>query len=194
VAQAVCRLLGAQARPRFSRRLRDWPQLAQESEDFCQLAALAFLEAYCQGRIAPDAARGVHTAHSVAVYAFGICNRIFANAVRSSRPAPLSLEQAGFEQGRAEAAADSTAGPLDELLGSGPGDRESRLWEVLSIVEKRCRPEDIIVTYLLASGVSVGEIRRLLNLSTNVPANALRRVGQQLRELLEPRQSGGSAP
>ena len=155
----------------------------------CQLAALAFMEAYRQGRISPDAAAGVHTARSVAAYAWGICNRIFANAVRSSRPLDLSLEETG-----SETAAPHQTGLLDELLGAGPGDGESRLWDVLSVASGRCRPEDIILTYLLASGVTVGEIRRLMNLSTNTPANALKRVGRELRGVLGLDQAEGARP
>lgn len=179
VAQALCHLLGTQALPRLSYRLREWPQIRDEAEDMCQLAALAFIEAYRQDRIAPDAAAGVHTARSVAAYAWGICNRIFAGAVRSRRPLSLSLDQAGDEM-----AAPQETGTLEELLGHAPGDSESRLWEVLSAAAGRCRPEDIIVTYLIASGVTVGEIRRLLHLSANTPANAIKRVGRELQVVL----------
>jgi hypothetical protein len=165
--------------------LREWPQIRDEAEDMCQLAALAFIEAYRQDRIAPDAAAGVHTARSVAAYAWGICNRIFAGAVRSRRPLSLSLDQAGDEL-----PAPLGAGLLDELLGAAPGDTESRLWEVLSAASGRCRPEDIIVTYLIASGVTVGEIRSLLSLSTNTPANAVKRVARELRGVLGLDESG----
>ena len=189
VARAVCRLLGVQAQPRLAYRLRDWPQIREEAEDICQLAALAFIEAYRQGRIAPDAAAGGHTARSVAAYAWGIVNRIFASAVRKSQPLSLSLDETGEEL-----AAPHSAGSLDELLGSGPGDTDSRLWDVLSAASGRCRPEDIIVTYLIASGVTVGEIRRLLELSTNTPANALRRVGRELRSVLGLDEAGGTTP
>jgi DNA-binding CsgD family transcriptional regulator len=58
------------------------------------------------------------------------------------------------------------------------------LWEVLRSAEGRCRPEDIIVAYMLASGVPVGEVSDLLGVSRNTPANALRRVGRELRVLL----------
>lgn len=189
VAQAVCRLLGVQAQPRLSYRLRDWPQIREEAEDMCQLAAVAFIEAYRQGRITPDAVAGIHTAHSVAAYAWGICNRIFANVVRSSRPLDLSLEETG-----SETAAPHQTGLLDELLGAGPGDSESRLWEVLSVASGRCRPEDIIVTYLIANGVTVGEVRNLLDLSPNTPANAVKRVGRELRDVLGLKEPGGAKP
>jgi len=194
VAQAVCRLLGAQAGPRLTRRLRDWPQLSEDSEDICQLAAVAFMEAYRQGRIAPDAGSGVHTARSVASYAAGICSHIFANAVRRSKPLPLSLDESG---GVAVAAATRRramgdgpsplpvgAGPLQELLSSGPGDDDDRLWDVLSAVKGPCREEDIILTYLLASGVTATEMRQLLNIGENKPAKAVTRVGRGLRGML----------
>lgn len=189
VAQALCRLLGAQAQPRLLHRLQSWPQVYEEAEDMCQLAALAFMEAYRQGRITPDAAAGVHTARSVAAYAWGICNRIFANVVRSSRPLPLSLDET-----EGELAAPRDTGLLDELLGAGPGDSESRLWEVLSVASGRCRPEDIIVTYLIANGVTVGEVRNLLDLSPNTPANAVKRVGRELRDVLGLKEPGGAKP
>lgn len=185
VARAVQRLLGKQAQPRLSRRLRDWPQVLDAAEDICQLAALAFISAYRQGRIAPDALAGEHTARSVAAYAWGICNRIFANALRRSKPQTAELfEEATGDGGDGASASRPGRSRLEELLGDGPGDSEGRLWEVLCCVEGRCRPEDIIVTYLLASGVTVAEVRQLLDVSTNTPANALRRVGHELRSAL----------
>lgn len=187
VAQALCSLLGVQARPRLARRLRDWPQIREEAEDICQLAALAFMEAWRQGRIAPDSQSGEYTARSVAAYAWGICNRIFSGVVRSRRPLSVGLDQVGGEP-----AAPQATGALAELLGEGPGDDESRLWEVLNCAGTRCRPEDIIVTYLLASGVTVGEVRQLLHLSVNTPANALKRVGHELRSVLGLDESTGA--
>ena len=179
VAQALCSLLGVQARPRLARRLRDWPQIREEAEDICQLAALAFMEAWRQGRIAPDSQSGEYTARSVAAYAWGICNRIFSGVVRSRRPLSVGLDQVGGEP-----AAPQDTGALYELLGGGPGDADSRLWDVLNCAGSRCRPEDIIVTYLLASGVTVGEVRQLLHLSANTPANALKRVAHELHCVL----------
>lgn len=180
IAHEVCRLLGATAHSRLRLKVQDWPHLGEEAEDLCQLAALAFLEAYRQGRIRPDEATGVHTAKSVKGYLWGICNRVFLQAVRRSRARPLVTSDAAMIDPPVQVE-DS----LEDLLSGGPlADDESRLWEVLEAVAGHCRAEDVIVTWLHGCGFSIAELQRLLQISRNIPAHAIKRVGAALRELL----------
>lgn len=180
VAREVCHILGTVAHPRLQRKVQDWPQLAEEAEDLCQLAALAFIEAYRQGRIRPDEAAGRHTPESVLAYLWGICNRIFLQAVRRSQAHPLVASDAAD----AGTSTQQSSG-LEELVSGGPQvDDESSLWEVLAAVKSRCRPEDVVVTWLHGCGFSIAELQQLLRISRNIPANAVKRVGQAVRELL----------
>ncbi|MDQ3024019.1 MAG: hypothetical protein M3R04_06520 [bacterium] len=189
IAKAVQALLSTQVRRRLSARLAQWPRVLDDADDICQLAAIAFVEAYREGRITPDVS-GLHTARSVSGYVWGICSRIFSNMVRRSRPA--SLQYVENEQWGRSLDLPPTTGlktratedTFDLLLDGAPGDEDSRLWDVLRSVEGRCAEKDIIVTYLLASGATSAEVRAVLGLSENVPANALRRVGRRIGEIL----------
>ena len=112
--------------------------------------ALAFIEAYRHRRIRPGDKEGVHTPESVHAYLWGICNRLFFQAVRRSQARPHVARDFS-----ATAADAQDSGGLDGLLPGGPRDDESRLWEVLEAVAGRCRPEDIIVTWLRGCGFSI---------------------------------------
>ncbi|MDQ3024105.1 MAG: hypothetical protein M3R04_06955, partial [bacterium] len=73
LAQAVYALLGAEAPRRFSRRLAEQAHLIEDADDLQQLAVLAFVAGYREGRIRPDEASGAHTAASVSAYLWGAC-------------------------------------------------------------------------------------------------------------------------
>lgn len=178
LAQAVLRLLGARGGG-LARRMADWPQLLNRADDICSLAAQGFVQAQRAGRIEPDARTGEHSAQSVAAYAFGIVNRLFAHELKRLRPRPEPLDNLP------ELGAPPPDNPLAALAGGGPEDSDGRLWGVLRSSKGACRPEDIIVAYLLASGMSSAEVRELLNVSENTPGNALKRVGRELRRQLE---------
>jgi DNA-directed RNA polymerase specialized sigma24 family protein len=159
--------------------MADWPQLLNRADDICSLAEVGFVAACRAGRIAPDPQTGRHSASSVAGYTFGIVNRLFANEFRRLRPRPEPLDCLG----------EPAAAPADDALAllaqGGPEEGDSRLWGVLRSARSACRPEDIIVAYLLASGMSSAEVGTLLSVSENTPGNALKRVGRELRRQLE---------
>ncbi|MDQ3024104.1 MAG: hypothetical protein M3R04_06950, partial [bacterium] len=71
-----------------------------------------------------------------------------------------------------------------ELVEGHVADSETRLWEVLEAVVPLCKPEDIVMTYLHGCGFSVAEIRNMMKVSINTPANALKRVGGNVRTLI----------
>jgi tetratricopeptide (TPR) repeat protein len=179
VAREVCLLLGSNAKLRLQRKVKSWPQFADEADDLCQLAALAFIEAYRQGRIRPNDAAGVHTPDSVQAYLWGICNRVFLQAVRRGKS---RLMVAGGSNAN-DSFITECAGNEDLLSGLKEDDDESRLWEVLTAVSSRCHPEDIVLTWLNGCGFTCAEIQKLLSISRNVPANAIKRVCGALREL-----------
>jgi DNA-directed RNA polymerase specialized sigma24 family protein len=179
IASLVCRLLSSRVKPWLTRKLNSWPSVIEDADDLGQLAALAFIEAYRQDRIKPDQVTQIHTASSVSAYLWGICNKIFVDSIRRSKRQLAELNEV-------HGATDDGTSTLDELLAVGKEvDDESRLWEVLSAVEGQCRPQDIIVTWLHGCGFSVSEIRELLGVSVNTPANAVKRVGGELRKLIE---------
>jgi tetratricopeptide (TPR) repeat protein/DNA-directed RNA polymerase specialized sigma24 family protein len=181
VAALVCGLLGAKVKSLLTRKLRAWPHVLEDADDLGQLAALAFVEGYRQGKVKPDAATQQHTASSVSAYMWGICNHIFIDTLRRNRRAGEPREIA--EDGMSGALQDSS--PLDRILPEAPEeDDESRLWSVLATVRNRCHPQDIVMTYLMGCGFKSGEVRRLLEVSINLPAIAVRRVGQAVREIL----------
>lgn len=180
VAQAVYHLLGREAAPRFGRRLREHTHLIEDAEDLQQVAALAFITAYREGRIRPDEHSGVHTASSVSAYLWGACNRIFVEMLRRSR---MSAELSAATI--ADHAPLSGEGLFSELVAGHVEDSEERLWEVLEAVIPRCKPEDIVMTYLHGCGFTVAEIRQMMQVSVNTPSNALKRVGSQVRSVLE---------
>jgi len=181
IAALVCEMLGASVKPRLQRKLRDWPHVLEDADDLGQLAALAFVEAFRQGRIEPDPETKQHTTSSVSAYLWGICNHIFIDTLRRNRQTNGERDVAQLETSNRS----QESSPLQWLLSETPDDDdESRLWEVLAAVRNRCQPQDIVMTYLLGCGFSSGEIRHLLQVSINLPANAVKRVGQAVRELL----------
>lgn len=181
IAALVCELLGAKAKPWLQRKLRAWPHVLEDADDLGQLAALAFVEGYKLGRVKPDPQTQRHTASSVSAYLWGICNHIFIDTLRRNRPAGEQHDVPFSET----ANSSQETSPLQRLLPEEPEhDDESRLWSVLTAVRSRCRPQDIVLTYMLGCGFSSGEIRRLLEISINVPANAIKRVGRAVREVL----------
>jgi len=181
IAALVCEMLGARMKLRLQRKLRDWPHVLEDADDLGQLAALAFVEALRQGRIEPDPETKRHTASSVSAYLWGICNRVFIYAVRRSR---RTFELHDTSQG-AQSSRSRESSPLQWILFETPDDDdESRLWEALAAVRNRCKPQDIVMTYLMGCGFSSGEIRGLLEIGINMPAKAIRRVGQAVREVL----------
>jgi tetratricopeptide (TPR) repeat protein len=177
VAHALYTALGAKAAPVFARKLRNWSQLVEDADDLQQLAAVAFIRAWQEGRIRPDA-DGRHSAESVSRYLWGVCNNIFLQIVRRQR---ASLE---FDAGREKGKADSGGGLAALLVEAAEADEEQRLWEVLAALEGRCKPEDLLMAWLHGCGFTPGEICLLADVSINMPAKALRRVGRGLRELL----------
>jgi len=182
IAALVCEMLGARVKPRLQRKLRDWPHVLEDADDLGQLAALAFVEALRQGRIEPDPETNRHTASSVSAYLWGICNRIFIDTLRRNRPASGQRDVAGIEMPNRS----QESSPLQWLLSEAPDDDdESRLWEALAAVRNRCQPQDIVMTYLQGCGFSSGEVRHLLEISINMPAKAIRRVGRAVREALD---------
>jgi DNA-directed RNA polymerase specialized sigma24 family protein len=174
IAQTVYRVLGYEAIPRLQRKLQSWPQAIEEAHDLGQMAAIAFVQAYQEGRLRPDASTSVHTAESVASYLWGICNRVFFQAVRRSKRQQAEVQAYEDEQ------------ELDPLSQVGRGDEDDRhLWETLSSVQDVCRPEDLLIAYLHGSGFSIQEIRNVFDVSINTPANAMKRVGSALRRRLD---------
>lgn len=195
IAELVCALLGARVKPWLRRKLRAWPEMIEDADDLGQLAALAFVRAYRLGRIKVDVVQRVHTASSVSAYLWGICNKVFVDAVRRSRRDYRQLDELWVSS----AGSGSSTSSLEQFLPGGPGDdEESQVWDVLESVKQSCLPQDIIMTYLLGCGFTSGEVVRLLRLSINMPAKALKRVGLALRQLcgIEPavsRRAGGQS-
>jgi DNA-directed RNA polymerase specialized sigma24 family protein len=177
VAHALYATLGAKAAPAFARKLRNWPRLVEDADDLQQLAAVAFIRGWQEGRIRPDA-EGRYTAESVSGYLWGLCNKIFLQIVRRQR-ASVDLD-ATREVGASEDGGELAA----VLLEATEADEEQRLWEVLAALEGRCKPEDVLLAWLHGCGFTPGEICLLADVSINMPAKALKRVGHGLRELL----------
>ncbi len=178
VVQALYATLGAKAAPAFARKLRNWAQPVEDVDDLQQLAAVAFIRAWQEGRIRPDDS-GRHTAESVSRYLWGLCNKIFLQIVRRQRDA-LHLDSAAKPVAKADA-----GGLADLLLEATEADEEQRLWEVLAALQGRCKPEDLLMAWLHGCGFTPGEICLLTEVSINMPAKALKRVGLGLGELLQ---------
>lgn len=178
IARLVLELLEGPAGRWVERRSADWPGLLNQAEDIRSLAALGFVQACRAGRIQPDPQTGRHSPASVSAYAFGIVRRLFVNELRARQRSPAAYRPP-LESDRE----DRDEG-LDPLHGGGGGVEDDGLWELLRSTKGRCRAEDIVMAFLLASGMSVGELRSLLGVSRNTPANALRRVGAELRRRL----------
>ncbi|MCC7478998.1 tetratricopeptide repeat protein [bacterium] len=178
VANALYAALGARAAPAFARKLRSWAQPVEDVDDLQQLAAVAFIRAWQEGRIRPDEA-GQHTAESVSRYLWGLCNKIFLQIVRRQRDA-LELDAE-----RAPGSLPRSSGLSDLLLEATEADEEQRLWEVLAALQGRCKTEDLVMAWLHGCGFSPGEICLLADVSINMPARALKRVGSSLKELLQ---------
>lgn len=182
IAALVCELLGARVKPWLKRKLQAWPYVLEDADDLGQLAALAFVQGYRQGKVKPDPATQRHTASSVSAYLWGICNHIFIDTLRRNRH--LGEQQEVYPSDSSSSSQETS--PLEKILLEAPEeDDESRLWAVLAAVRGRCRPQDIVTTYLLGCGFSSGEVRRLLKISINMPSIAIKRVGRAVKELLD---------